>query len=104
MNPSNSTGGLESDCACMLECLKLQSFSSRSFLTKKEIISCCRPTPDVVDHIQTNTKLCVRHFKKNTMKKLTRYVDVERRQNYTVGFVFYFLMNKVLGTIPGSMI
>ena len=35
-----------------------------------------------------------RHFKKNTKKKLTRYVDVERRQNYTVGLVFYFLMKK----------
>ena len=88
----------------MLECLNSQSFSSRNFETKKEIISCGRLTPDVVDHIQTKTKWCVRHFKKNTMKKLTRYEDVEISQNYTVGLVFYFLMKKVLGTILGSMI
>ena len=88
----------------MLECLKSQLFSSRNFETKKEIILCGRLTPDLVDHIQSKTKRCVHLFKNNTMKKLTRYVGVERRENYTVGLLLYFLMKKALGTVLGSII
>jgi hypothetical protein len=52
---------MNADCSCVIDTLRVASFSSRSIEEKNSILRAGRPTPDLPELV-TKTKFCVRQF------------------------------------------